>query len=199
MHALQEGEGGQRPAQVGVGSGVAVGGLDHLVLRPPHDEEGRVGAAPPLPAQVVQGRAQRRRLGDGDVGPEVIEVSERFPLRDLPLLATHVALWRNEGFCVAIDDFSAGYAGLATLAAIRPDVVKLDRSLVSGVMRDRWQRELVSAMVAAVEPLGVTVIAEGIGHAEDLPALVAMGVRFGQGFVLGRPQARPASAPFPRP
>lgn len=129
----------------------------------------------------------------------VIEVSERFPLRDLPLLATHIALWRNEGFRVAIDDFGAGYAGLATLAAIRPDVVKLDRSLVSGVMRDRWQRELVSAMVAVLEPLGVTVIAEGIGHADDLPALVAIGVRFGQGFALGRPQARPASAPLRLP
>jgi EAL domain-containing protein (putative c-di-GMP-specific phosphodiesterase class I) len=121
----------------------------------------------------------------------VLEVSERFPLDNVPALATAMAIWRNAGYRVALDDFGAGYAGLTTLISLRPEVVKLDRTLVRGLFRDRWHRTVVAGVVSLLAQLGVIAVAEGIETERELSAVRALGVEYGQGYALGPPSAWP--------
>ena len=73
--------------------------------------------------------------------------------------------------------------------SVRPDIVKLDRGLVDGVATDAVRAALVECFVGFARRTGTDVLAEGIEAADDLATLAALGVRYGQGFALGRPSA----------
>ena len=91
-------------------------------------------------------------------------------------------------FRTAIDDFGAGHAGLGLLADLPADVVKLDMALVRGVESSEPRRAIVEAVVGLCRRLRVGLIAEGVETVAELRALEALGVRFVQGFVFGRPE-----------
>src|SRR5207249_5236554 len=76
---------------------------------------------------------------------------------------------------------------------LRPDIIKLDLTLTRDIHRDLHRRALGSALVAFATELGAEIVAEGIEQRADLDALAALGVRYGQGYHLGRP------APLPGP
>jgi EAL domain-containing protein (putative c-di-GMP-specific phosphodiesterase class I) len=92
------------------------------------------------------------------------------------------------GFRLAIDDAGAGYASLRHILNLNPDIIKADISLTASVDGDRGSRAMVSALVSFASQAGQLVIAEGIERAETLTALQAIGVHYGQGYLLGRPQ-----------
>lgn len=123
----------------------------------------------------------------------ILEISERSPLFDQPeALQAQIAAWRAQGYRVALDDYGAGYAGAAALLAVRPDVIKLDIRLVSGVDKDAWQQAVILAIVSVANSLDIAVIAEGIETAAEREQLMELGVTLGQGFLLGRPASEPA-------
>ncbi|HEU4674162.1 MAG TPA: EAL domain-containing protein, partial [Candidatus Limnocylindrales bacterium] len=93
---------------------------------------------------------------------------------------------------LAIDDAGAGFASLRHVAELAPASVKLDRSLVHGIDRDPVRRALVTGMVHFADGVGCTLVAEGVETPEERAALLDLGVRFGQGFLLGLP--RPVTA-----
>jgi EAL domain-containing protein (putative c-di-GMP-specific phosphodiesterase class I) len=119
---------------------------------------------------------------------EVVE-TEEFP--DLEFLKRILDEYRNHGAMVALDDLGAGHSSLAYLAALRPDLVKLDRELVSGIDDDPARRRLVRALVRYAHDLDVRVIAEGIETESELAAVREIGADLGQGWYLGRPAADP--------
>lgn len=119
---------------------------------------------------------------------EVVE-TEEFP--DLPFLKRILDEYRAHGAMVALDDLGAGHSSLSYLAALRPDVVKLDRELVSGIDEDRARGRLVQALVEYAHELDVRVVAEGIETEAELAAVRAIGADLGQGWYLGRPAADP--------
>lgn len=92
---------------------------------------------------------------------------------------------------LVVDDFGAGYSNLRRIIDLRPKLVKLDRALISGVYRDDRLQRLVRHLVMLCAELEADVVAEGIEGLEDLVCLRGLGVRFGQGYLLGRP-AMPA-------
>lgn len=124
----------------------------------------------------------------------VLEISECQPLLDNPRLMQAVERWREAGCRVALDDYGSGYAGTAALLALRPDVVKLDRRLITGIDGDPAKREFVAATVIAASDLGMSVVAEGIETIAERTCLASLGVPLGQGFLLGRPTRRPLSS-----
>ena len=73
--------------------------------------------------------------------------------------------------------------------SVRPDIVKLDRGLVDGVATDPVLAALIECFVAFARRTGTDVCAEGIENGDDLAALAALGVRYGQGYALARPSA----------
>jgi hypothetical protein len=94
---------------------------------------------------------------------------------------------RARGARIAIDDAGAGYAGLTQLMRVRPDLIKLDRSLVGGIHADPMKAALVESFVGFARRIGAALCAEGIETLEELRALADMDVTTGQGFCLARP------------
>ena len=89
---------------------------------------------------------------------------------------------------LAVDDAGAGYAGLRRVLEIRPEFVKLDIGLVRGVDKDPAREAMIAGMVHFARETECSLIAEGIEYDAERRVLKALGVSFGQGYLLGRPQ-----------
>lgn len=123
----------------------------------------------------------------------VIELSEHYPFEDYDVMRCATTHFREMGFEIAIDDLGAGYAGLRAWSELRPDYVKIDRHFIEHIDEDPVKREFVRSIQEIAQELGCRVVAEGIETAAELAAVQALGIRFGQGYYLGRPQSRPAN------
>jgi EAL domain-containing protein (putative c-di-GMP-specific phosphodiesterase class I)/CheY-like chemotaxis protein len=117
----------------------------------------------------------------------VLEITEHEAIEDYDAFVDALAPLRARGTRIAIDDAGAGFASLRHTLLIAPDIVKLDMSLTRGIDGDRTKRALAAAMVAFAEEVGFALVAEGIETADELEALRALGVGFGQGFFLAEP------------
>ena len=92
-----------------------------------------------------------------------------------------------EWLALSIDDSSPEAKSLRQLSQLRPSFVKLDRPWVQGIDTNPVNRTLVKGMVEVAAEHGVDVIAEGIESEDELATLVDLGVRYGQGYLFGRP------------
>lgn len=99
-------------------------------------------------------------------------------------LHQHITDFRSEGFLIALDDFGVGYSNLARLIRLRPDIVKLDRSLLT---TEADGGHLLGYIVRLLHEKGILIVAEGVETSADLGLLVKHGVDFAQGYFLGRP------------
>jgi diguanylate cyclase (GGDEF)-like protein len=135
----------------------------------------------------------------------VIELTEQDAVRDCAVLRDQLAPWLARGAMVAIDDAGAGFTSLEYVAELRPDFLKLSRTLVMGVDRDLARRSVLRATVAFAREVGARVVAEGVEYEEELAVLRAAEVDYGQGWLFGRPSAvwpdvlAPPGAPPPPP
>ena len=93
------------------------------------------------------------------------------------------------GCKLAIDDFGTGYASLTYLKRFPVHYLKIDREFVADVTSNWRSEAIVSSIVQLAENFGQQTIAEGIESSAALMALRELGVDFGQGFFIGRPQA----------
>jgi EAL domain-containing protein (putative c-di-GMP-specific phosphodiesterase class I) len=122
----------------------------------------------------------------------VLELTETVLMRDIAVTSLRLEELRDLGVKIAIDDFGTGYSSLGYLRDIPVDVLKIDRSFISGLAGNARQQELVSAVIQLGHTLGLRVVAEGIEDEDQLTALTAMGCRYAQGYHLGRPEAAAA-------
>jgi diguanylate cyclase (GGDEF)-like protein len=88
---------------------------------------------------------------------------------------------------VAMDDFGTGYSSLAYLQRLPIDVLKIDRSFVSGMMIDPDSVAIVRAVLSLADALGMATTAEGIETVELATTLAALGCSSGQGFYFAKP------------
>lgn len=116
-----------------------------------------------------------------------VEVTEHSPVDDYDALDRALGCLREAGIGLTVDDAGAGYASLRHVLRLRPDVIKLDIALVAGVHADPAKRAMVSAMVGFADETGSRLVAEGIEEAAEVATLRSLGVRHGQGHLLGRP------------
>jgi diguanylate cyclase (GGDEF)-like protein len=130
-----------------------------------------------------------RAVSEARVDPAavVLEFSEREPVPDLALLQRIAAELRARGFRIAVDDAGAGHASMRVIAELRPEFIKVDRSLITAIDADRARRALVVALLSFSGHIGARVIAEGIETQREKETLQSLGVQFGQGWLLGRP------------
>lgn len=98
-----------------------------------------------------------------------------------------IEAYKQIGFKVAIDDFGAGYSGLAMFAEFMPDEIKLDMGLIRGIASDRRRLAIVRAMVGLCADLDTTLVAEGIETRDEANALLDLGVYYHQGYFYARP------------
>ncbi|MDP9429818.1 MAG: EAL domain-containing protein [Actinomycetota bacterium] len=117
----------------------------------------------------------------------VVELTEHTPVDDLDELRRQADRLRARGALVALDDAGSGYSGLQQMAVVRPQVVKLDRALVTGVDTDPVRTALAEMVGEFAGRIDAWLLAEGVETAGELAALVRMGVPLAQGWLLGRP------------
>ena len=113
-----------------------------------------------------------------------------FEEADAPLPVLHEL--KELGVALVLDDFGTGYSSLAYLQRFPLDALKIDRAFVAEMTQDTRAAALVEAIATMARSLGLTVVPEGIETEDQRDALLALGCRYGQGFLFGRPQ--PASA-----
>lgn len=116
------------------------------------------------------------------------EIVEQEDITDTAHLLGIIAEYRKHGFSIALDDFGTCHSGLSRLAALRPDIVKLDRALVQDCDQDRTRLAILSSMIALGRELGIKVVLEGVERAGEVAALRGVGGRFMQGFYFARPR-----------
>jgi EAL domain-containing protein (putative c-di-GMP-specific phosphodiesterase class I) len=128
------------------------------------------------------------RLLDGiDPARVVVELTEHAAVEDYPALTDALAGMRAAGVRLAIDDAGAGFASLMHILRLAPDLIKLDRQLISGIDIDPVRRSLAASLMRFAEESGATIVAEGVETGAELGTLETLGVRHAQGFYLGRP------------
>jgi EAL domain-containing protein (putative c-di-GMP-specific phosphodiesterase class I) len=133
---------------------------------------------------------EKSHLSPSDV---VFEISEQESIDSFGAFREVRDYYRRLGFQIALDDTGTGYAGLEELLEIEPDFIKIDRSMVSGVDQDPARQDVLTAMLQLAEKMGAQVIGEGLDTLEELEMLGRLGIRFGQGWLFGRPTPLRAS------
>jgi diguanylate cyclase (GGDEF)-like protein/PAS domain S-box-containing protein len=115
-----------------------------------------------------------------------IEITEGVELEDEGAIDRLAGL-RKAGVRVTIDDFGTGYSSLGSFRRLPIDGLKIDRSFVASLGKQREETAIVSAAVSFAQALEISATGEGIETVEQWRALRALGCRYGQGFFLGRP------------
>ena len=116
-----------------------------------------------------------------------VELSERQIIGDPSYLIAPIEQLKLSGIQVALDDVGYGRSYLESLIILEPNVVKLDGHCVQGIAQNASRARSVKRLLRMAEALGAQVIAEGIESHDDLAALQQLGVRYGQGFLWGKP------------
>ena len=126
---------------------------------------------------------------DGVDGPRVVfELTEHVGVEHYGLLDRELRPFRDRGIRLAIDDVGAGFASLRHVLRLSPEILKLDVSLVTHIDADPVRRALVASLVTFAGRVGTILVAEGIATGRELDVVRELGVRFGQGYFLGRPK-----------
>jgi PAS domain S-box-containing protein len=121
----------------------------------------------------------------------VLELTERLAVDEYAPLLADLAPVRRRGLRIAVDDAGSGFSSMRHILQLRPDIIKLDRSLIAGIDSDQGQRALGTAMVGFANQIGARIVAEGIETQAELTAVTDLGMTSGQGYFLGRPTAHP--------
>ena len=117
----------------------------------------------------------------------VVEITESSLFADIDQARTILDSLKNQGIQIALDDFGTGFSSLSYLRTLPFDVIKIDRSFIATIRRDRESAAIVRAVTTLATALDVPVTVEGIEDAATLEAVVAMGCAVGQGWYFGKP------------
>jgi diguanylate cyclase (GGDEF)-like protein/PAS domain S-box-containing protein len=137
--------------------------------------------------ELAKGILERIREGGVDPSRVVVEVTESSAMTDPDRAQAILEDLHAGGLRIAIDDFGTGYSSLARIRDMPVDVLKIDRSFVSGVDTDPQNQSIVSAFIELARGLGVTTLAEGIETEGELTFVLDRGCVMGQGFHFSKP------------
>ena len=161
-----------RAARLGLRSRLSINFLPNAVYRP---------------EVCIRSTLQAARACGFPVSDLIFEATEGERIADGQWLAAVFREYKRTGFLTAIDDFGAGYAGLALLADFQPDIVKLDMALVRNIDIDIVRQTMVRHIVRMCSDLGVRVVAEGIESEGERDFLYDTGIRLMQGYYFALP------------
>lgn len=115
-----------------------------------------------------------------------IEISERHEV-SMKMAEENLKSLRDASYSSALDDFGAGYSGLKLLQDHQPDFIKIDRSFIASIDRDKKKKLLVATITDLAHVLGIFVVAEGIETQEEYVACQEIGCDLAQGYFVERP------------
>jgi c-di-GMP phosphodiesterase Gmr len=118
----------------------------------------------------------------------IVEVTEDAFIAKSQFQTHVIPLLQEVGAKVSIDDFGTGYSSLGALADITADELKIDRSFITNIHKRARSQSVLKAIEALSEPLGMTIIAEGVETFEEAAYLqAATRIRYAQGFYYSKP------------
>jgi EAL domain-containing protein (putative c-di-GMP-specific phosphodiesterase class I)/CheY-like chemotaxis protein len=123
----------------------------------------------------------------------VLEVTEHARVEDYPSFRVAIQRVREHGASLAVDDAGAGFSSLRHILELDAELIKLDGSLTQSLEADPRRRSLASALIEFGRESGASVLAEHIESELQLIELRRLGVHYGQGYHLGRPQRLPVT------
>jgi EAL domain-containing protein (putative c-di-GMP-specific phosphodiesterase class I) len=128
---------------------------------------------------------------DADLAPRriQIELTETAIIDDVERADQNLKILRAAGVRVALDDFGTGYSSLVYLNQFAIDCIKIDKSFVDNVTRDRQSAVIVASVARLAASLGMTVVAEGVETEEQRQILIAAGCGALQGYRFGKPMS----------
>jgi diguanylate cyclase (GGDEF)-like protein len=140
----------------------------------------------------------RDALLDSGLDPDLLtlEITETMLMRDAATSAQRLHALKRLGVRIAIDDFGTGYSSMAYLQQFPVDMLKIDRSFVSGPARTTESAALIRTIVQLGAILGIETVAEGIEDASQLHELQQEGCHLGQGYLFARPLTTSDLDPF---
>jgi diguanylate cyclase (GGDEF)-like protein len=116
-----------------------------------------------------------------------LEITETGLLHDVEGASRKLRELRAAGLRIALDDFGTGYSSLGLLSKLPVDLVKIDRSFITGLPEDKASVTLVSSVIGLASAFGLKVVAEGVETQGQLAALREMGCDQSQGYLHSRP------------
>ncbi len=122
-----------------------------------------------------------------------IELTETAIFSDKRAVQKYLKQLQALDILIYLDDFGTGYSSLSYLNSFPIDVIKIDRSFVSGLAGDQRKQQLVNMMVLLAQELGISVIAEGVETEEVMDYLKSRGCSYAQGYFIQRPMAADAA------
>jgi len=125
----------------------------------------------------------------------VFEVVESEQVDDEAHLKRIVDYYRQQGFLIALDDVGSGYSSLNLVAALRPDILKVDAAIVRDLDRDETHQSVFRALAGIAADTGALLLAEGVETKAEFDVAQALGATLGQGYLWGRPTASPELPP----
>ncbi|MGW2616581.1 putative bifunctional diguanylate cyclase/phosphodiesterase [Streptomyces sp. NPDC001500] len=137
-----------------------------------------------MPLGSVEALLTRHGLPSGSLVVELADTDPRVPLDELE---RRLGALKRLGVRIALDGFGSGYAALTALRRLPVDVLKLDRSLVEGVVESARLHKITSGLLRIAGDLGLQSVADGVDLPEQVVALRAMGCTHGQGMAFSGP------------
>lgn len=132
-----------------------------------------------------------KALAEARVRPGAIclclEVTETVLLEDLAVMARRLTALKALGVQLAVDDFGTGYSSLNYLQRLPVDILKIDRTFVSGLDGGEKDLAIIATLVGMGKRMRLTVVAEGVETAEQLAVLRDLDCDIAQGFLMSRP------------
>ncbi len=117
----------------------------------------------------------------------ILEVSERHDVDGGRNLERIFAVYRKQGYRLALDDYGVGFSQLRMLYYCEPDIIKMDRFFISGIQHDRKKEMLVGQLVSMAHLMGSTVVAEGVETEDEYFVCKRLGCDLIQGFLVQHP------------
>jgi EAL domain-containing protein (putative c-di-GMP-specific phosphodiesterase class I) len=128
--------------------------------------------------------AARHGIELGNIG---VEITESDAMRDVEATRHVCRALRRLNVRVAIDDFGTGYSSLSSLKRLPVDIVKIDRSFISGILRDPHDATIAQTIISITEHFGFESLAEGAEQQEQIDWLKRHSCRYVQGYALCYP------------
>lgn len=120
-------------------------------------------------------------------GMVVIEINESC-VNDTGSLIKFIDTYRRHGFIIALDDVGKGYSNLNRVSMTRPDILKIDKSLVRDLHREYYKQEVFKSLIHLSRSIGALSVAEGVESPEEASVAMGCGVDMLQGFYFARPE-----------
>ncbi|MGM8215960.1 EAL domain-containing protein [Bacillaceae bacterium W0354] len=117
----------------------------------------------------------------------VFEINENEIIQNFELLKQRIIELKKRGYLFALDDVGKGSASLLSIIELEPDCIKMDKYFSQKLATSIHKQELLKSFVTYCDSTHSKLILEGIEEEDDMQAALSLGVKYGQGYLLGKP------------